>query len=100
MVVSVTQSVYLSIGRERGLRQKAEGEPQLLVMVSDNEEEKIEWMVARLREVYSTYNKEMPSVGVFIPNGRSVDRFVKRLAEEDDLGEIRFLPLSGRYLQW
>ena len=31
----------------------------------------------------------MPSVGVFIPNGNSVDRFVKRLTEEDDLGEIR-----------
>lgn len=70
-------------------RNKAEGEPQPLLLVSDDEEEKIEWMVARLREVYRAYNKEMPSVGVFIPNGSSVDRFVKRLQEEDDLGEIR-----------
>lgn len=31
----------------------------------------------------------MPSVGVFIPNGKSVEKFVRRLAEEDDLGEIR-----------
>lgn len=58
-------------------------------MISDDEDEKIEWMVARLREVYAAYNKEMPSVGVFIPNGESVDRFVRRLREEDDLGEIR-----------
>lgn len=73
----------------QSLRQKAEGEPQPLVMISDDEDEKIEWMVARLREVYAAYNKEMPSVGVFIPNGESVDRFVRRLREEDDLGEIR-----------
>lgn len=71
------------------VREKVEGEPQPLVMVSDDEDEKIEWMVARLREVYSAYNKEMPSVGVFIPNGENVDRFVRRLREEDDLGEIR-----------
>lgn len=70
-------------------RDKAEGEPQPLVFVSNDEDEKIEWMVARLREVYTAYNKEMPSVGVFVPNGSSVDRFVKRLSEEDDLGEIR-----------
>lgn len=50
MVVSVTQSVYLSIGRERCQIQKAEGELQPLVIVYDNEEEKIEWMVVRLRE--------------------------------------------------
>ncbi|MCR5191957.1 MAG: hypothetical protein K6D59_01525 [Bacteroidales bacterium] len=73
----------------QSLRQKTEGEPQPLVMISDDEDEKIEWMVARLREVYAAYNKEMPSVGVFIPNGESVDRFVRRLREEDDLGEIR-----------
>lgn len=71
------------------VREKAEGEPQPLVMISDDEDEKIEWIVARLREVYAAYNKEMPSVGVFIPNGESVDRFVRRLREEDDLGEIR-----------
>ena len=59
------------------------------MMVSEDEDEKIEWMVARPREVYTAYNKEMPSVGVFIPNGRSVEKFVKRLSEEDDLGEIR-----------
>lgn len=58
-------------------------------MVSEDEDEKIEWMVARLREVYTAYNKEMPSVGVFIPNGKSEEKFVRRLAEEDDLGEIR-----------
>ena len=59
------------------------------MMVSEDEDEKIEWMVARLREVYTAYNKEMPSVGVFVPNGKSVEKFVRRLAEEDDLGEIR-----------
>ena len=59
------------------------------MMVSEDEDEKIEWMVARLREVYTAYNKEMPSVGVFIPKCRSVEKFVRRLAEGDNLGEIR-----------
>lgn len=73
----------------QSLRQKSDSEPQPLVIVSDDIDEKIEWIVARLREVYTAYNKEMPSVGIFIPNGENVDYFVKKLQEEDDLGEIR-----------
>lgn len=92
-LVEMSRSIFFDEQGElppyHSVREKAEGEPQPLVMISDDEDEKIEWMVARLREVYAAYNKEMPSVGVFIPNGESVDRFVRRLREEDDLGEIR-----------
>ena len=63
-------------------------------MISDDVDEKIEWIVARLREVYTAYNKEMPSVGIFIPDGENVDYFVRKLQEEDDLGEIRIEPGS------
>jgi hypothetical protein len=92
-LVDMSRSIFFDEQGElppyHSVREKAEGEPQPLVMISDDEDEKIEWMVARLREVYAAYNKEMPSVGVFIPNDESVDRFVRRLCEEDDLGEIR-----------
>lgn len=92
-LVEMSRSIFFNEQGElppyHSVREKAEGEPKPLVMISDDEDEKIEWMVARLREVYAAYNKEMPSVGVFIPNGESVDRFVRRLREEDDLGEIR-----------
>ncbi len=92
-LVEMSRSIFFDEQGElppyHSVREKAEGEPQPLVMISDDEDEKIEWMVARLREVYAAYNKEMPSVGVFIPNGESVDSFVRRLREEDDLGEIR-----------
>lgn len=65
------------------------GEPQPLVYISDDEDEKIEWIVDRLREVYLAYDKQIPSVAIFIPNGQSVDDFVEKLLEQDDLGEIK-----------
>ncbi|MBQ7141840.1 MAG: hypothetical protein IJR84_02095 [Bacteroidaceae bacterium] len=66
-----------------------EGEPQPLAFVSDDEDEKMEWIVKRLREVYLAYDRAIPSVAIFIPNNRSVDGFVKRLSEQDGLDEIK-----------
>lgn len=67
----------------------AEGEPQPLVYVSDNEDKKVEWIVDRIREVYLAYDKHIPSVAIFIPNGQSVDAFVNKLLDQDELGEIK-----------
>lgn len=64
-------------------------EPQPLAFVSDEEDEKLEWIVERLREVYWAYNRTIPSVAIFIPNNRSVDGFVKKLSEQDGLDEIK-----------
>lgn len=66
-----------------------EGEPQPLAFISDDEDEKMEWIVERLREVYLAYNRTIPSVAIFIPNGRNVDSFVKLLSEQDGLDEIK-----------
>lgn len=64
-------------------------EPKPLAFVSDDEEEKIEWIVDRLRDVYVDYGKQIPSVAIFIPNGKNVDAFVEKLLEQDELGEIK-----------
>lgn len=66
-----------------------EGEPQPLAFISDEEDEKKEWIVERLREVYIAYGKEIPSIAIFIPDGSNVDSFVKELKEIDGLGEIK-----------
>lgn len=66
-----------------------EGEPQPLCFVSEDEDEKIGWIVERLREVYLAYDKKIPSVAIFIPDGRSIENFVKKLSEQDDLDEIK-----------
>ena len=67
----------------------SEEEPKPLAFVSEDEEEKIEWIVDRLRDVYVDYGKQIPSVAIFIPNGKNVDAFVEKLLEQDDLGEIK-----------
>ncbi len=66
-----------------------EGEPQPLAFTSDDDEEKMEWIVERLREVYLAYDRAIPSIAIFIPNNRSVDNFVKKLSEQDGLDEIK-----------
>ena len=67
----------------------SEEEPKPLAFVSEDEEEKVEWIVDRLRDVYVDYGKQIPSVAIFIPNGKNVDAFVEKLLEQDDLGEIK-----------
>lgn len=66
-----------------------EGEPKPLAFISDDEDEKLEWIVERLREVYLAYDRTIPSVAIFIPNGQNVDGFVKKLSEQDGLDEIK-----------
>ena len=66
-----------------------EGEPQPLAFTSDDDEEKMEWIVERLREVYLAYDRAIPSIAIFISNNRSVDNFVKKLSEQDGLDEIK-----------
>ena len=66
-----------------------EGEPQPLAFISDDKDEKLEWITERLREVYLAYNRAIPSIAIFIPNGQSVDGFVKKLSEQDGLDEIK-----------
>ena len=66
-----------------------EGDLRPLAFVSENEDDKIEWIVDRLRDVYRDYGNQIPSVAIFIPNGRNVDAFVNQLLEQDDLGEIK-----------
>jgi hypothetical protein len=64
-------------------------EPKPQAYVSDDEEEKIEWIVDRLRDVYKDYGNQIPSVAIFIPDGQNVDAFVDKLLEQDELGEIK-----------
>ena len=92
-LVEMSQAIYRDELSEeppyRSRMQKDEKEPRPLLCVSDDEDEKIEWIVERLREVYTAYDREMPSVGIFIPNGQSVENFVKRLHAEEDLDGIK-----------
>lgn len=92
-LVEMSRSIYMDDQGElppyNSRNRMVAGEPKPLVLVSDDEDKKIGWIVKRLREVYLAYGKEIPSVGIFIPNGNSVDKFVKRLNDEDELGEIK-----------
>lgn len=67
----------------------SEREPQPLMLVSDDQEEKIEWIALRLCDVYKAYDNQIPSVAIFLPNGMNVDAFVKELSLQDRLSEIK-----------
>ena len=67
----------------------SDNDPKPQAYVSDDEEDKIEWIVDRLRDVYKDYGNQIPSVAIFIPDGQNVDAFVDKLLEQDELGEIK-----------
>ena len=67
----------------------SEREPKPLMFVSDDQEEKIEWIALRLCDVYKAYEKQIPSVAIFLPDGMNVDAFVKELSQQDRLSEIK-----------
>ena len=92
-LVEMAKKIYIS---ERGelppynsRLEISEEEPKPQALVSEEEEEKIEWIVKKLRSVYSDYGNQIPSVAIFIPDGNNVDAFVNKLLQQDELGEIK-----------
>ena len=92
-LVEMAKKIYFSVRGEmppynsRDIVMEGDLRPQ--AFVSDDDDEKIEWIVERLRDVYKDYGNQIPSVAIFIPNGRNVDAFVDKLLEQDDFWEIK-----------
>lgn len=61
-------------------------DPQPLCYVSDDEDDKAEWIAERIHEIYLDYDMHMPSVAIFLgkyDSDNTPKKFIKRLKEYD-----------------
>ncbi len=54
-------------------------EPKPIALISEEENEKLEWISGRIKEVWNTFGKQMPSVAIFVGDDVNVDEFIEDL---------------------
>lgn len=63
-------------------------EPKPLIIVSDDEEAKINWIAERIVEIYIAYGTLIPSIAVFLPFEKQIDEFSTKLGCNRFLADI------------
>lgn len=85
-LVKIAQKLYKdTIGEEPQYKayMKSQKVPSPLSIISDNEEEKVEWIEKRIREVYLAYGKKLPSIAIFLNHKSDIRPFVDALRDTD-----------------
>ena len=72
-----------------------ENEPAPIACVSDDEDEKAEWIAKRIIEVYKIYDNKMPSVAVFVGDEVNVSQFINTIYDTDLLNGIDVVDCTG-----
>lgn len=72
----------------RSKNRRNQNEPKAIAFISNDEEEKAQWIAERIVEVYNTYDNQMPSVGIFVSDKENIDDFIELLYDTDLLGSI------------
>ena len=84
----------------RSEMEKSEDEPRPIMLMSDDEWEKAEWISERIRDILSIYNDELPSVAIFVGDNVNIQEFIERISDLGILSGIDVVDCSGdRQLQ-
>lgn len=75
-------------------KERSEDEPAPLCIVSDDEDEKAEWIAKRIIEVYKTYDESMPSVAIFVGDDVNISDLVELINDQDYLNGIQIYDCS------
>lgn len=75
--------------------QPSPNEPAPIFFISDDEEEKIQWMARRIVEVYKAYDYKMPSVAIFVGEQENIENFIESINDCDLLDGINVADSSG-----
>ena len=73
---------------------RSENEPAPICIISDDEDEKSEWMAKRIIEVYQTYEQSMPSVAIFVGDDVDISNLVDLINDQDYLNGIKIYDCS------
>lgn len=74
--------------------QRREDEPAPLCFISDDLEEKTEWMAKRINEIYKAYDNKMPSVGILVGDNVDIEEMVEIMQDQDILNGIQIFDCS------
>lgn len=72
-----------------------ENEPAPIACISDDSEEKAEWIAKRVIEIYKAYDSKMPSVAIFVGNDVDVKEFIGTINDTDLLNGIDVVDCTG-----
>lgn len=75
---------------------KDEKEPKPLLFVSENEDDKLQWIADRILEIYKLYGGSIPSIAVFLPEESQLESFANNLGNLDTLADIDILVKACR----
>ena len=65
-----------------------DNEPAPIACVSDDEDEKSEWIAKRIIEIFKAYDSQMPSVAIFVGDEVNVPKFINTIYDTDLLNGI------------
>jgi len=99
-LLSLAQTIYeKSTGIKAGYRsyiEKDEAEPKPLMLVSDEEDDKLDWISDRIIEIYKSYGDTIPSIAIFLPDEHQLESFASKLEKIDTLADVGILVKACR----
>ncbi len=99
-LLSLAQSIYEnSTGNKANYKsyiEKDEAEPKPLILVSEDDAEKLNWIAERIIEIYKAYGDSIPSIAIFLPNESQLEGFANRLGNLDTLSDVGILVKACR----
>ncbi|MEZ5002150.1 MAG: ATP-binding domain-containing protein [Chitinophagales bacterium] len=99
-LLSLAQSIYeKSTGNKANYKsyiEKDTAEPKPLFLVSDDEDEKLNWIAERIIEIYKAYGDSIPSIAIFLPNENQLEAFANKLGNLDTLSDVGILVKACR----
>lgn len=76
--------------------EKDVAEPKPLMLVSSNEEDKLQWIADRILEIYRAYGDSIPSIAIFLPEENQLENFASQLGGLDTLADVGILVKACR----
>lgn len=76
-------------------KEKTADEPKPLLFISSDEEEKAQWISNRILDIFNAYDKELPSVAIFVGDDVDIKEFIDRIVDLDMLNGIEVVDCSG-----
>lgn len=99
-LLSLAKTIYQkSTGQEANYEsyiEKDEAEPKPLMLISSNEEEKLQWIADRIHEIYRAYGDSIPSIAIFLPEENQLETFASQLGGLDTLADVGILVKACR----
>lgn len=76
--------------------EKDELEPKPLMLISQDEDEKLNWLANRILEIYIAYGDSIPSIAIFLPEENQLEHFATKLGCLDTLADVGILVKACR----